>query len=223
MKRLLSSLFCFLGLSLMPALAQTQVTNTTYSAGQTVTVGGPTTLSAGPGVTVATGAHVTYVASDSITLSPGVQAEEGSVFVLKLGQVENGTYNLSVVNGTGGGTSLSVGTVRTIVAVPPVAGQTFTGWSFQSGTGTIGNPNASTTTFTMVASNATIIAIFNGAVDSDGDGVSDEVEIKLGLNRFDPNDVNVYRYQYDRINQLKRGPGGEYKKDAEGNIEEVKP
>jgi hypothetical protein len=60
--------------------------------------------------------------------------------------------------------------------------------------------------------------------DYDGDGVTTGVELFLGLNPYyDPNDVNVYRYSYDKINQLKRGPGGEYKKDAEGNIEEVQP
>jgi len=58
-------------------------------------------------------------------------------------------------------------------------------------------------------------------IDSDGDGVSDAVEILLGLNPNDPNDVRVYQFTYDRINQIKTGPGGQYDKDAEGNVTKV--
>jgi len=59
--------------------------------------------------------------------------------------------------------------------------------------------------------------------DEDGDGVSNGVELSLGLDPYDPTDVNVQVFEYDKTNQLKRGPGGQYNKDAEGNIQEVRP
>jgi Immunoglobulin domain len=59
--------------------------------------------------------------------------------------------------------------------------------------------------------------------DSDGDGVINSVELALGLNPLDPNDVKVDTYEYDKNNQINKGPGGRYpNKDAEGNIQEVR-
>lgn len=63
---------------------------------------------------------------------------------------------------------------------------------------------------------------FDRNLDNDGDGVSNGVEQDLGLNWNDPNDVRPFYYTYDKANQLKTGPGGEYEKDAEGNIKKVK-
>jgi len=58
--------------------------------------------------------------------------------------------------------------------------------------------------------------------DSDGDGVINGLEFSLGLNPYDPTDVNVQRFEYDKINQLKKGPAAqEYIKDAEGNIKRI--
>lgn len=57
--------------------------------------------------------------------------------------------------------------------------------------------------------------------DTDGDGVSNGIELMLGLNPADPNDVSVMQYQYDKRNQLKSGSAGTYTKDAEGNIRSV--
>jgi hypothetical protein len=59
--------------------------------------------------------------------------------------------------------------------------------------------------------------------DSDGDGVSDVVEIALGLDPNNPADVTIQVYTYDALGRLKKGPGGEYIKDSEGNIKEVRP
>ncbi|MDD3179012.1 MAG: fibronectin type III domain-containing protein [Opitutaceae bacterium] len=62
-----------------------------------------------------------------------------------------------------------------------------------------------------------------GPGDSDGDGVANEVELTLGLNPCAPSDVDVHTFTYDRTNQLQSGPGGQYNKDAEGNIQGVQP
>ena len=71
---------------------------------------------------------------------------------------------------------------------------------------------------------ANLVVVTNiPTADDDGDGVSNEIEQSLGLNRHLPTDTNVSRYEYDRLGQLRRGPGGQYKIDAEGNIEEVRP
>jgi chitodextrinase len=62
------------------------------------------------------------------------------------------------------------------------------------------------------------------AADYDNDGVSTGVELELNLNPYtDPNDVRVFRYTYDKANQLQSGPGGTYVRDAEGNLKKVKP
>lgn len=68
-----------------------------------------------------------------------------------------------------------------------------------------------------------LVGTGNPTLDSDDDGVPDDVELEIGLDRFNPNDARVFFYLYDKANQLKRGPGGEYVKDAEGNIKKVQP
>lgn len=65
-----------------------------------------------------------------------------------------------------------------------------------------------------------ISTIYAGA-DSDGDGVDSTTELMLGLDPLNPADVRVFNYTYDKANQLKIGPGGEYMKDAEGNVKKV--
>jgi hypothetical protein len=66
---------------------------------------------------------------------------------------------------------------------------------------------------------------FDPAGDYDGDGVSNGLELSLGLDPENSGDVRVFTYSYDKNGQLKRGPGngatGEYIKDAEGNITQV--
>lgn len=215
---------CLAALLPLAAAAQTTIQNTTYNSGQNVAESGSATITAGPAVTVSSGANVTYQATTRVTLSPGFTATAGSSFHAYIGSGVGGTYTLTVVGGTGGASGLTPGTVRTIVADPPPSGETFTGWIIVFGSGSFADPAASSTTFTLGASDATIAATYStGELDSDGDGVSDAVEIMLGLNPYDPSDVNVYRYEYDKINQLERGPGGQYKKDAEGNIKETRP
>lgn len=61
------------------------------------------------------------------------------------------------------------------------------------------------------------------AGDADGDGVNNGDEQALGLNPTDSSDTNVYNYEYDKVGRLKKGPGGTYIQDAEGNIKQVQP
>src|SRR5579862_6879385 len=63
------------------------------------------------------------------------------------------TYTLNVVNGTGSGT-YTAGTVVTITANAPPAGQAFTDWTGA----TVQSATATTTTLTMPAANATVSA-----------------------------------------------------------------
>jgi len=55
--------------------------------------------------------------------------------------------------------------------------------------------------------------------DDDNDGVPDAIEQKLGIT---PADVHLYSLEYDKIDQLKSGAFGQYIKDAEGNIKQVR-
>ena len=66
------------------------------------------------------------------------------------------TYTLTVVNGIGGG-SYKAGTVVTITANPAPAGQSFLDWTGAA----VKNTNASPTTLTMPASNATVTANYS--------------------------------------------------------------
>jgi len=62
-------------------------------------------------------------------------------------------YTLTVVNGSGGG-SYTAGTVVTITANAPVAGQSFLNWTGAA----VQNANAASTTLTMPAANTTVTA-----------------------------------------------------------------
>jgi hypothetical protein len=57
--------------------------------------------------------------------------------------------------------------------------------------------------------------------DEDGDGLRNSEEEQVGLNPLVA-DVDHRSFTYDKANQLKTSPDGEYAKDAEGNIKEVK-
>lgn len=59
--------------------------------------------------------------------------------------------------------------------------------------------------------------------DDDRDDVTNAVEKELGLDWGYAGDVRVFKYDYDKANQIKTGPGGAYVKDAEGNIKKIQP
>lgn len=67
------------------------------------------------------------------------------------------TYTVTVQNGTGGG-SFVQGKTISISANAPADGYEFSGWTLVSGSGTIGNASAATTTFTVGSSAATLKA-----------------------------------------------------------------
>jgi hypothetical protein len=177
-------------------------------------------------VTVSSGAAVTFRAGTKITLSPGFRASSGAYFHAVLGSVTlTSVYTLTVINGSGGSGGLSAGTVRQITANPTTGTLAFANWTFVTGPGTILNSASSSTSITIGSGDVQVRANYSGgsSQDSDRDGVNDDIEIALGLNPNDPNDVNVFNYTYDKVNQLKTGPGGDYSnKDAEGNIQEVR-
>lgn len=75
----------------------------------------------------------------------------------------------------------------------------------------------------VAVTRAFFVTTGNPQLDSDGDGVPDDIEIKIGLNRNNGLDCRVYNYVYDKTNRLITGPGGKYIMDTEGNIKEVKP
>jgi len=223
-RNLLMLVLCWL----LPAglAAQISIQNISYTSAQPVHVSATAAITAGPAVVVATGANVTYTSATSVRLLPGFRTEGTGYFHAVIGTPPSGPYALTVVNGSGSATGLATGRALSITANAAPANQYFAGWTLDSGTGVFGSYSLGSTFFLMGAGSATIRATYSStppAADSDGDGVSDAVETALGLNPNDASDVNVQRYQYDRINQLKRGPGGEYIKDAEGNIEDVVP
>lgn len=76
---------------------------------------------------------------------------------------------------------------------------------------------------TTASQTLNVMTIFDPNADNDSDGVTNGVELSLGLNPNDPTDVRVFNFTYDKINQLKTGPGGTYQKDAEGNIKKAGP
>ncbi len=68
------------------------------------------------------------------------------------------SYTLTVANGTGGGSYLA-GTVMTIIADTPQAGQAFTSWTSSAG-GHIADASVSSTTYTMPANDVIVTAIY---------------------------------------------------------------
>lgn len=160
-------------LSLGAALAaQTAVSNTTYVSGQVTSVTGPTTLTAGTAVTVNAGATVTYYAG-TVTLSPGFTAATGSSF-RAVGTGGMTTYTVTVVGGSGGGAGFPAGAV---LSVSGTGAGTFSGWTIVSGTGTFGDTNAATTTFTVGSGDVTIRANYIGSPDDvDDDGLPNSWE-----------------------------------------------
>ena len=80
-------------------------------------------------------------------------------------------YPLTVINGTGGGSSHAAGT-SVPITLTAKTGYTFTGWTTES-SGSFANANAESTTFTMPASAATVTAGLNPityTVHYDGNG-----------------------------------------------------
>lgn len=73
------------------------------------------------------------------------------------GSASIATYNVTVNNGTGGG-AYAAGKIIGITANAPAEGYEFAGWTLTSGSGTIGNPTALSTTFTVGTSNAVLTA-----------------------------------------------------------------
>lgn len=95
------------------------------------------------------------------------------------------TYTLTVENGTGGASGLSAGAVRSISANTPPVGQVFANWTLVTGPGSLANPNAASTTFTVGFGNATVRANYvawNPDADQDGDGIPNGIEQQLGTN-----------------------------------------
>lgn len=157
------------------------------------------------GVAVPTGS-ITYsiVSGGSGSVTPGTQLSAGTVYTIRathsgdtnynVGTVDAvwtlsaaPTYTLTVENGTGSVSGVTLGTVHAISAGPPPLGQVFGNWTIVSGVGSIANATAANTTFTMGSGNATVRANFgpfdpNG--DEDGDGVPNGLELELGTSPY---------------------------------------
>lgn len=72
----------------------------------------------------------------------------------------DGTYTVTVNNGTGGGNYRPGATVTITATVP--TGQTFTNWTTTTTGVSLANANTATTTFVMPSSNVTVTANFSG-------------------------------------------------------------
>ncbi len=65
------------------------------------------------------------------------------------------------------------------------------------------------------------LLVHSADTDSDADGMPDMVEIALGLDPKVPNappTSKIKSYDYDKLNQLKKSPEGDFQSDKEGNI-----
>ncbi len=163
------------------------------------------------GAVVGPTGSVTYslVAGGSGSVTTGTQLAAGSTYTVRASYAGDAnyhptfvdavwtigpepTYTLTVENGTGGASGLTIGTARSITANAPQSGQVFIDWTVVAGPGTIANASATSTTFTMGAGNATVRANYadflpNG--DDDGDGMTNQWEVDNELDRNDASDA----------------------------------
>src|ERR1039457_2108988 len=129
----------------------------TYAAGTVVGISA-NAAPAGQTFSAWTGASVANPSASSTTLTmPAANTAVTATYVPSTAP----TYTLTVVNGTGSGT-YAAGTVATIVANAPPPGQVFQSWTGLPVT----NVNASATTLTMVAYNASVTASYGPATSN---------------------------------------------------------
>jgi len=172
------------------SISNKRISGSTYvnieSLGPTITSVSPNPLAVGAitvtvsGKTFVTGAEVyisygsnsliqmvtTAVTSTTVMatgyLGPAISASfcvrnPGSTYSNSISVPAGSLYTLTVTNGRGSG-SYASGTVVTITANPPPSGEVFQDWTGA----TVTNPDASTTTLTMPASNVTVTATYSG-------------------------------------------------------------
>jgi RHS repeat-associated protein len=191
--------------------AQVWISPNPVASGQTFGVGytGSPTTSSWIGVFTATGPDTSPIKSGSVP-----SAGSGTVYFLADSLLPPGTYNarlfqatgsyvklgtsatftvqaaatysLTVNGGTGSASGLSGNAQVTITATPP-SGMVFSQWTrTSSDTGTFGNVNASTTTYTLNNANAAVRAEFSTVLDpnadNDSDGLPNGWENSYGLN-----------------------------------------
>lgn len=219
-------------------LSQTTVQNTTYPTG-TTNVSGPSTIYASTAVLVPSGANVTYTADSSITLDDGFVADEGCTFTAQL--TNEGSSSAPAIVTQPVNRNVSVGATVTFSVTAtgnaplnyqwrkegaPISGATVSSLTLANVQLTAAGSYdvvVSNSIGTVTSNGATLtVTSFDPNADDDGDGVANGVEVALGLNPFDPTDVNVHRFTYNKVNELESGPGGQYVKDPEGNIKQVK-
>ncbi len=94
----------------------------------------------------------TYAVTLSATNSSGIGT--ASVLITVYPSV---SYSLTVNNGTGSTSAMTVGSVAPITANAPVAGQIFNGWTVLSGPGTVTNPDSPSTTLTLTSPGNTVV------------------------------------------------------------------
>ncbi|MDE7203912.1 MAG: leucine-rich repeat protein, partial [Lachnospiraceae bacterium] len=96
----------------------------------------------------------------------------------------DGTYTVTVNNGTGGG-NYRPGVTVTITANTAPTGQTFTNWTTTTASVSLTNPNNTSTTFVMPASNVTVTANYSGGNNqggNTGDGNNNTTKYKVTVN-----------------------------------------
>lgn len=78
--KILSVVLLALSVGALGLSAQTTVTTTTYTSGQTLTVSDPVSITTSGTVTVSSGADISYASSGTITLGAGFSVALGGVF-----------------------------------------------------------------------------------------------------------------------------------------------
>lgn len=194
---------------------------TVVGSGATLTLSSVQTGDAGSYTLTASNINGSVTSSPAtlvvVTTSPQNRtAATGSTVVFSVGIAGPGTATFQWRKGGGnlsdGGTvSGSTTATLTLTAVQPAA----------AGNYDVMVTNGATS-LTTAAATLTVTARDPNA-DDDHDGVSNGVELALGLNPDDPTDVTVQIFSYDNINQINDDAGGTYIKDEEGNIKEVQP